>query len=87
MTLEEKVKEPVKEQLTTIAGEIKDDMQAPAQEAVQSMKETATDAARAIKDQGALTPPRTVRAEAQEATDEVRSTVGQRPSGATPNTD
>ena len=53
LAVEDKVKEPVKEQLTGIAHEIKDDLQGPAQDAVQSVKESATDAAQAVKDQGA----------------------------------
>jgi len=76
VAVEDKVKEPVKEQLTSIATEIKDDLQGSAQEAVQTVKESATDAAQAVKDQGADSA-QTVRAETQGATEEVRSSAGQ----------
>ncbi len=75
LALEDKVKEPVKEQLTGIAHDLKDDLQGPAQDALQTVKDSATDAAQAVKDQGG-DAARTVRDEAQGATDEVRSTAG-----------
>jgi len=82
LAVEDKVKEPVKEQLSGIVNELKDDMQAPAQDAVQSVKETATEAAQAVKDQGADSAE-SVRAETQGATDEVRSSAGQSTSTST----
>ena len=76
LAVEDKVKEPVKEQLTSIANELKDDLQAPAQEAVQHVKDSATDAAQAVKDQGADSAE-SVRAETRGAAEEVRSSAGQ----------
>jgi gas vesicle protein len=76
LALEDKVKEPVKEQLTSIAHEIKDDMQGPAQDAVQSVKETAAEAAQTVKDQGSESA-QSVRSEAQGATDDVRESAVQ----------
>lgn len=43
--------QPVVEQAGQVLGEVKDNLQAPAQEAVQSVKETAADAAGTVKQQ------------------------------------
>lgn len=75
LALEDKVKEPAKQQLNDIGNELKEDMRGPAQEAIESLKDSATDAAQAVKDQGSESA-QTVRGEAQEATDEVRSSAG-----------
>jgi gas vesicle protein len=75
MAVEDKVKEPVKERVTDIVNEMKDDLQGSAQEAVESVKESATDAVEAVKDQGAESA-QNVRSETQDATGEVRSTTG-----------
>jgi len=75
MTIEDKVKEPVKEQLGSIASEVKDDLQGSAQDAVQSVKETATQAAQTVSEQG-KDSAQTVKSDAQGAAQEVRSSSG-----------
>jgi len=76
LALEDRVKEPVKDQVTSVANEIKDDMQASAQDAVQSVKDTATDAAQAVRDQGTESA-QAVGTEARGAADDMRTTAGQ----------
>jgi hypothetical protein len=75
LAIEDKVMEPVKEQLSGIAQEMKDGMQESAQGAVQSVKESATQAAQTVADQSKQSAD-TVRSEAQGATSEVRSSEG-----------
>jgi gas vesicle protein len=76
LALEDKVKEPVKDHLTGIAHEIKDDMQESTQDAVQSVMETATDAAQTLKNQGSESA-QNVKSQTQDATDEDRESAGQ----------
>jgi len=72
--VEDKVKEPVKQELSGIAADMKDELQGSAQQAVAAVKETATDAAQTVKDQGQQSA-QTVGDEAKDAADEVRSST------------
>ncbi len=72
--IEDKLKDPVKEQLSGLAQEMKGGLQDSAQDAVQSVKETATEAAQTVADQGRQSAE-TVRSEAQGATEEVRGSA------------
>jgi uncharacterized protein DUF3618 len=64
LSVEDKVKEPVKGELGRIADQVKGDLQGSAQDALQSVKDTASEATQAVADQGkgAVTA---VRSEAQ----------------------
>jgi len=73
-SLEDTVKEPLKEHLSGFATEMKDDLQESAQQAVQSVKETATEAADTIKEQGQQSA-QAVQSDAKDATDEVRNST------------
>lgn len=75
LTLEDKFKEPVKEQLSGIASDLKDELQGSAQDAVQSVKETATEAAQTVGEQG-KDSAQTVQSQAKGAADEVRGSTG-----------
>ncbi|MBA3251302.1 MAG: DUF3618 domain-containing protein [Geodermatophilaceae bacterium] len=65
--------QPVTEELSGIATEVKDNMSGPAQEAAHSVQATATDAAQAVQEHG-RSAAQDVQADARYATEEVRST-------------
>jgi gas vesicle protein len=77
--LEDKMKEPVKQELGDIAGQLKDDLQPSAQEAVENVKDTASQAAQTVSEQGQQSVE-TVRSDAKGAADDVRQTAGSNPS-------
>lgn len=82
-TVEDKVKEPLKEGLGGVAQEMKGNLQESAQEAAQSVKETTTQAAQTVADEGKEAAQNVsetgkqsadaVRSDAQSAADDVRS--------------
>jgi len=73
--LEDKVKEPLKQELSDAARDMKDNLQGPAQEAVQSVKETATDSAQTVAEQG-KDSAQNVKSQAQESTSNGRQSAG-----------
>jgi hypothetical protein len=77
--IEDKVKEPLKQELGDIAREVKDEVQGTAQEAAQTVKESATGAAQAVADQGRETA-QNVGSQAKSAADDVRQTATDRAS-------
>lgn len=68
------LKEPVKEYVSGIANEIKDDMQEPAQAAVQTLRDTATEAVQSVQEQG-KSSAQTVTSEAKDAGQQVKDTA------------
>jgi gas vesicle protein len=69
--LQEKTVEPLKQQVSQVAGEVASNLREPAQEAAESVKSTATEAVQHVKEEGAAGKEQVV-SQAQDAKENVR---------------
>jgi len=69
--LQEKTVEPLKQQVSQVAGEVASNLREPAQEAAESLKSTATEAVQHVKDEGAAGKEQVV-SQAQDAKENVQ---------------
>jgi gas vesicle protein len=69
--------EPVKQEATQVAQELKEDLRGPAEDAVSEVRDSITDAAGSVRDEGA-SAAREVKGQGRQAAQDVRQQAGDR---------